>query len=132
MEHLITVLKTSPSIRPKELAISAIGATGEGIIWALSRENLSSGFPKKRVSNQSHQLQRLARKLKFLICKIMYDTFQKVNNKGADQTAQMRRLVCCCVVRKSPKTGFLASRPISFNTCRTIDNLLWELWLLFD
>ena len=29
MEHLITVLKTSPSIRPKELAISAIGATGE-------------------------------------------------------------------------------------------------------
>ena len=30
--------------------------------WALSRENLSSGFLKKRVSN--HQLQRLARKLK--------------------------------------------------------------------
>ena len=33
--------------------------------WASSRENLSSGFPKKRVSNQSPQLQRLARKLKF-------------------------------------------------------------------
>ena len=30
--------------------------------WASSREKLSSGFPKKRVSNQSHQLQRLARK----------------------------------------------------------------------
>ena len=28
MEHLMTVLKTSPSIRPKELVISAIGATG--------------------------------------------------------------------------------------------------------
>ena len=41
-----------------------------------------------------------------------YDTFLKVNNKGADQTAQMRRLVCACVVHKSPKTGFLASRPI--------------------
>ena len=32
--------------------------------------------------------------------------------KGADQTAQMRRLVCACVFRKPPKTGFLASRSI--------------------
>ena len=30
--------------------------------------------------------------------------------KGTDQTARM--LVCACVVRKPPKTGFLASRPI--------------------
>ena len=36
------------------------------IIWASSRENLSSGFPTKQVSNQSPQLQRLARQLKFL------------------------------------------------------------------
>ena len=35
------------------------------IIWASSRENLSSGFPKERDSNQSAQLQRLARKIKF-------------------------------------------------------------------
>ena len=34
-------------------------------IWALTRENLSFGFPTKRVSNQSPQVQRLARKLKF-------------------------------------------------------------------
>ena len=43
-----------------------------------------------------------------------------MNNKGADQTARMRRLVCTCVVRKPPKTGFLASRPIyrtSFFVC---------------
>ena len=33
------------------------------IIWALTRETLSSGFPSKRDSNQSPQLQRLARKL---------------------------------------------------------------------
>ena len=33
--------------------------------WASLRENLSSGFPTKRVSNQSRQQQRLARKLKF-------------------------------------------------------------------
>ena len=38
--------------------------------------------------------------------------FQKANNKGADQTARMGRLVCACVVRKPPKTGFLASGPI--------------------
>ena len=34
-----------------------------------------------------------------------------MNNKGADQTARMRRLVCAFVVRKPPKTGFLATRP---------------------
>ena len=36
-------------------------------IWASSRENLSSGCPTKRVSNQSAELQRLARKLKFCL-----------------------------------------------------------------
>ena len=35
-----------------------------------------------------------------------------MNNKGADQTVGMRRLVCAFVVRKPPKTGFLAARPI--------------------
>ena len=34
-------------------------------IWASTRQELSSGFPTKRDSNQSPQLQRLARKLKF-------------------------------------------------------------------
>ena len=34
-------------------------------LWALSRENLSSGFPTKQASNQSPQLQRLASELKF-------------------------------------------------------------------
>ena len=31
---------------------------------------------------------------------------KKANNKGADQTARMRRLVCACVVRKLPKDRF--------------------------
>ena len=34
-------------------------------ILASTRENLSSGFPSKRVSNRSPQLERVARKLKF-------------------------------------------------------------------
>ena len=80
------------------------------IIWASSRENLSLGFLPKRVSNQSLQLQRLARKLKFHL--FTYNTFQKANNKCADQTARMHRLVCACVIRKPPKTGFLALSPI--------------------
>ena len=46
-------------------------------------------------------------------CKFTYNTFQKANNKGADQTARMRKLVCACVVRKPPKTGFLTLWPIS-------------------
>ena len=35
------------------------------IIWASTRQNLSSGFPTKGDSNQSPRLQRLARKLTF-------------------------------------------------------------------
>ena len=38
-----------------------------------------------------------------------------MNNKGADQTEHMRRLVCTFVVFKPPKTGFLALRPILFS-----------------
>ena len=33
----------------------------------------------------------------------------KRNNKGADQPAHLRRLVCAFVVRKLPKTGFAAT-----------------------
>ena len=38
-----------------------------------------------------------------------------MNNKDADQTAGMRRLVCGLVVRKPLKTGFLTSRPILYS-----------------
>ena len=78
-------------------------------IWATTRENLSLGF-RQRISNKSPQLQRRARN--FTCSKLTYDTFQKANNKGADQTARMCRLVCACVDRKSLKTGFLTSKPI--------------------
>ena len=35
-----------------------------------------------------------------------------MKNKGADQTARIRRLVCACAFSEPLKTGFLASRPI--------------------
>ena len=47
--------------------------------------------------------------------KLGYYTFHIANNKGTDQTAWMHRLVCAFVVRKPQKTGFLASRPISYD-----------------
>ena len=49
----------------------------------------------------------------FLLAYI-YDTFQSANNKGADQSVQMGRLVCAFVVCKPSETGFLKSRPIQF------------------
>ena len=47
----------------------------------------------------------------FTCGKFRYDTLQKANNNGADQTARMRRLVRAFVVRKPPKTGFLTLMP---------------------
>ena len=55
-----------------------------------------------------------------------YDTFQNANNKGADQTARMRRLVCAFVVHKPPKTGFLALRH-NLHSGYLIKYLTWVL-----
>ena len=49
---------------------------------------LSSGLAAKKTSNQPAQLQRLARQ---------YDSPES-DQKDADKTAQMRRLVCASVV----------------------------------
>ena len=62
------------------------------------------GVSSKRDSNQFPQLEMFRD-----------DAFQNAKNKGADQSASMRRLVCAFVVRKPPKTGFLALRPIFYN-----------------
>ena len=39
----------------------------------------------------------------FTCSKFTYYAFQKANNKGAEHTAQMCRLVCACVVCKPPR-----------------------------
>ena len=57
---------------------------------ATMRENLSSGFPTKRVLNQSLRLNRLARNLNFSRSKCRYDSSKKADNKVADETARMR------------------------------------------
>ena len=63
------------------------------------RENLSSGFATKLVSNQSLRLNRLDRKLIFFAPgKSRDDYSQKADNKVADETARMRRLVWAFIV----------------------------------
>ena len=46
-------MRMSDTIDPDELTLSET-------IWAMSRENMSSGFPTERHSNQSNQLEKLA------------------------------------------------------------------------
>ena len=41
-------------------------------------------------------------------------TFQVANNKGADQTVRMRRLVCAFVVSKQQIQGFSRRGPYAF------------------
>ena len=47
-----------------------------------------------------------------LVARLHVILSKKRNNKGSDQTARMRWLVCTFAVRKPPKTGFLALRLI--------------------
>ena len=75
-------------------------------IWASLRENLSSGFPTNKFETS-----RLARELKFHLYQVI---FLKANNKGADQSARVRRLVCACVVLKPPMTAFPTLWPILY------------------
>ena len=77
------------------------------------------GVSEKASFKPVPQLQRPARRLKFTCSMFTFDTFQNANNKGADQTALMRRLVCDCVDHKPPNTGFLATRPKSYLLAHT-------------
>ena len=51
-------------------------------------------------------------KWNFACSKLRYGSLQNVNNRGADQTAWLSRLLCVPAVRIPPKTGFLASWPM--------------------
>ena len=72
----------------------------KAIIQAATRENLASGFPTKRVSIQSLRLNRLDRKLIFFFArgKSRDDSSKKADNKVANETAWVRRLVWAFIV----------------------------------
>ena len=74
--------------------------------------NLSSGSLKSETQTSFFRYRDKLEILNFACCKPRFDTLQGANNKGADQSVRMPRLVCAFVVRKPPKTGFLMSRPI--------------------
>ena len=59
----------------------------------------------------------------FACSKPTYDTFQKANNKGADQTAPMRRLVCIHVIRKLLKQVFSRGGPLGWMDFQPLSTL---------
>ena len=85
--------------QPPHILITVCPKAVEQAIQATTRENLSCGFPTKRVSNQSLRLNRLDRKLIFFARgKSRDDSSQKADNKVADDIAWMRRLVWAFIV----------------------------------
>ena len=70
------------------------------------------GFRQSEIQTSLPSYRDALENRNFTRSKFTYETYQKANNKGAEQSARMRRLVCVCVVRKPPKTGFLALRPM--------------------
>ena len=70
------------------------------------------GFLQSETQTSLLSYRDLLENWNFACSKFRYDTFQNANYNGADQSAQMRRLVCAFVVSKLPKTGFLTSRHI--------------------
>ena len=99
----------------------ALNLKNDSSIWASARQNLSSGFPTKRDSNQSRHLQRHARNN--ACSKYSYGAFQKANYKGAEQSARMRRLVCTFVVRKSRRHVFWRRGTTAITTRKSFPDL---------
>ena len=55
------------------------------MIWVMSWENLSSGFPTRSDTNWALQLQKMARGMKFRISEVEWLYYLCSENKGADQ-----------------------------------------------
>ena len=71
MDTFLLTIIVQTDIYPRE-AVGEAPLTGKVSedIWASSQENLRSGSPTKQVSNQSPQLQTLARRLLFNLWQI--------------------------------------------------------------
>ena len=82
-------------------------------IWASSRESLSSGFRPGKIQIGLLSYTDQLESWNFWYSKYRYYTIQVANNKGADQTAQMRRLICTFCCSHMAKTGFLMTWLIS-------------------
>ena len=87
-------------------------------------------FPTRSDSNWPAQLLKLAWGLKVWLQKLETLYYLGSENKGADQTARMRRLICAFVVRIWHQTRFLMDR-LNYNIRISVpqNNLPVMLWL---
>ena len=96
--------------------------TGFSVVWASSRENLSSGFATKVDSNRPAQLQRLARGLKIWLyqVEVLYYPGSKQQNRWSDCADAQADVRLCC--SHMAWTGFLMTWLVQF-LC-----LLGKIW----
>ena len=91
-------------------------------------------FPTRSDSNWSAQLRKLVWGFKFWLHKLEILHYLGSENKGADQTARIRRLICAFVVRIWHKTHFLMARLKWMNivSIKVSFSFLFEKWSLFS
>ena len=68
--YRVTMPRGKAAAKAAEIGAAVAGGSGsepKGNIWAVMQQNLSSGFPKKRDSNQSPMPQALDRIVKFCL-----------------------------------------------------------------
>ena len=109
----------------KEIEFSMLGLIATKPVFGVSVK--ASFKPIPSVTETTLSYRDYLENWNFTCSKFTYDTSHKANNKGADQSVRMCRLVCACVVRKPPKTGFLTSRP--FNSCEPSHEKPWFSWM---
>ena len=86
------------------------------MIWASTRQTCLQGLRQSETQTTLLSYRDQLENCKFTCSKFRY-TFNLANNKGADQTAQMRRLVCAFVVRKHRRQVFSCRGP--YHTLQT-------------
>ena len=86
----------------------------EAFIWASSWENVSSGVSDQVRLKLACSATEASMRLEILLTETRDITLGS-ENKGADQTARMRRLICAFVVCIWHKTRFLMARLILFD-----------------
>ena len=96
--HRAEILKLLLTCFSETMYLPPLGKWGKKLFCKNEPTHLSSGFATMKDSNRLAQLQRLAGSRNFSYSKYRYYSNQAAKNKGTDQTAQMRRLICAFVV----------------------------------
>ena len=102
----------------------------KGIYGPRREKTCLLGFREKDIQTSLVSYRDLQEKWNFGCSKSWYYPFKQVNNKGADQSVRMRRLVCVFGVGKPPMTGFLALSPIWYMKSWSNFNLLCKSRLI--